>query len=226
MTTPAKIAANRANAMKSTGPRTDDGKARSAANALTHGLLSSRLVLPDEQAADLDRVRDGLYAHFAPNGELELTLVDRIAEIVWRLRRVGAIEAGIVRGQVRDQQLAQAARNRVPGSSHVPEDRVDVGEHVAQAFAAQFAMVTCVSRYETALQRNVLRVLHELERVQARRCGEVVTVPAVVDLDVAVGGADTHVEASLAPTEGARPVVGGDTSHLLRPASEDPAFER
>ena len=39
---PARLAANRANALRSTGPRTAEGKARSSQNATTHGLTASQ----------------------------------------------------------------------------------------------------------------------------------------------------------------------------------------
>jgi hypothetical protein len=44
MISPAKLAANRANAMKSTGPRTLAGKARAAQNARRHGLRATVLI--------------------------------------------------------------------------------------------------------------------------------------------------------------------------------------
>jgi hypothetical protein len=48
MATPAQIAANRANAQKSTGPRTAEGKAASRLNALKHGLDAESLIIPGE----------------------------------------------------------------------------------------------------------------------------------------------------------------------------------
>ena len=62
MTTNAQIKANRNNAKKSTGPRTEQGKARVAKNALKHGLLARDTVLPGEDAADFDRQLSALEA--------------------------------------------------------------------------------------------------------------------------------------------------------------------
>ena len=55
MPTNAQIKANGKNAKKSTGPRSEEGKARSAKNALKHGLLARDTVLPGEDPADFDR---------------------------------------------------------------------------------------------------------------------------------------------------------------------------
>jgi hypothetical protein len=48
MATPAQIIANQANAQRSTGPRTVEGKQASSANATSHGLTSRSTVLPGE----------------------------------------------------------------------------------------------------------------------------------------------------------------------------------
>ncbi|HWE39874.1 MAG TPA: hypothetical protein VG406_25210 [Isosphaeraceae bacterium] len=53
--TPAQFAARQANAKNSTGPRTDEGKARAAKNALLHGLCSLAPVLPGEDPAEFER---------------------------------------------------------------------------------------------------------------------------------------------------------------------------
>ena len=51
----ARIGANRQNSLKSTGPRTTDGKGRSRQNALKHGLTGEGVVLADEDAAEVER---------------------------------------------------------------------------------------------------------------------------------------------------------------------------
>ena len=52
-----KLAANRANARKSTGPRTPEGKARASLNAISHGLFCKDLVLPGESQEVLKLLR-------------------------------------------------------------------------------------------------------------------------------------------------------------------------
>ena len=95
MTTKRQAAANRQNAMRSTGPRTPPGKQAAKWNALRHGLRAETLVVPDEDPEEFERFRQSLNGELAPGGELETVLVDRIATLAWRLRRVGQIEAGI-----------------------------------------------------------------------------------------------------------------------------------
>ncbi len=70
MTTNAQIKANRNYAKKSTGPRTEEGKTRSAKNALKHGLLARDTVLPGEDPADFDRQLSALEADIQPANSL------------------------------------------------------------------------------------------------------------------------------------------------------------
>lgn len=93
MATEKQIAANRRNARLSTGPRTEEGKAASSKNALTHGLSSRATLIAGEDRADYDALRSDLYAHFLPPNEYARTLVDALCEKVWRLKRVGRLEA-------------------------------------------------------------------------------------------------------------------------------------
>ena len=60
MATQRQIAANRANARKSTGPRTEAGKRRAKRNALTHGLTTKDTVLITENWRDFAHLRDDL----------------------------------------------------------------------------------------------------------------------------------------------------------------------
>ncbi len=78
VTTPRKRAANRANAAKSTGPRTPEGKRRASRNAVIHGLFCRSVLLPGEDAERLRRLRHGIIGRIRPRDELERALADRV----------------------------------------------------------------------------------------------------------------------------------------------------
>ena len=71
-----------------TGPRTQQGKDRSKHNALRHGIFSKVAVLKSESQAEFDRLRKDLYADRKPQGALEQLLVDKLAVLFWRHRRL------------------------------------------------------------------------------------------------------------------------------------------
>ena len=96
--------ANRNNAKKSTGPRTEEGKARVAKNALKHGLLARDTVLPGEDPADFDRQLSALEADIQPGNSLEFELVRQIADAQWRMRRLTRLETGFLAAAVDDQR--------------------------------------------------------------------------------------------------------------------------
>ena len=52
MATPAQFLANQINAQKSTGPRSDEGKAVSRFNALKHAASAQSLIIPGEDEKD------------------------------------------------------------------------------------------------------------------------------------------------------------------------------
>src|SRR5205814_621283 len=89
---PRKRAANRRNARKSTGPRTDEGKARAARNAVTHGLFcrAEGIVLAGESHADFDALRRDLIAALRPQDAMEMALVEQIVIAHWLVRRARA----------------------------------------------------------------------------------------------------------------------------------------
>jgi hypothetical protein len=88
---PRELAARRANAKKTTGPRTPEGKAASRLNALKHGFWSRDLVNPNidgtELVEDFDRLLDALIDDLKPVGAVEELLVEEVAASCWRLRR-------------------------------------------------------------------------------------------------------------------------------------------
>ena len=93
MSTPAQVAANLANAQKSTGPRSDTGKAASSRNALTHGLRSKEFVVPPGQEEDFAAFVHGYRADLQPEGAVEEDLFTRLVHAAWTLRRCREVEA-------------------------------------------------------------------------------------------------------------------------------------
>ena len=89
---PRKLAANRRNATRSTGPRTAAGKQRSAQNAIRHGMFCREAVLACESPAAFEQVRHQLVESLRPTDAFQLILVERMAVDTWRLRRLLAAE--------------------------------------------------------------------------------------------------------------------------------------
>jgi len=96
-----QIAANRDNAQKSTGPRTLEGKARSRANAVKHGLTGEGIALPTEDADEVRRRFSGLHAEMGASGMLGDLLAHRVALSSVRLDRSARQEAKALSEKVR-----------------------------------------------------------------------------------------------------------------------------
>jgi len=92
MTSQKQIDANRRNALKSTGPKTDEGKAQSRMNALRHGLTAAQAVLPHEDEDDYEKLREGMLESYAPADPAELAVVEELANACWRLLRLHRVE--------------------------------------------------------------------------------------------------------------------------------------
>jgi hypothetical protein len=100
--------ANRQNALKSTGPKTPEGKDAVRLNALKHGLLAQEVLILGEDAAAFKELAEGLVAELGPVGELEVRLVADIIAYHWRLRRLRRIEAGIFSWQLFEEWQERA----------------------------------------------------------------------------------------------------------------------
>jgi len=98
MATELQKRANRANALKSTGPTSDAGKIAVRLNATRHGLLSKAPIMAGESEEEYGALRAQLESELAPVGILEGQLCERLAGMLWRLRRLQHIEAGILTG--------------------------------------------------------------------------------------------------------------------------------
>ena len=98
MSTPAQIRANRANAQRSSGPRTEAGREIAKMNALKHGLAAKQLVIQNEDPAALDALRADLIAEHQPVGQTESLLVEDLAVCWWRLQRARKYETEALKG--------------------------------------------------------------------------------------------------------------------------------
>ncbi len=94
VTSSARLAANRANALRSTGPATPEGRAASSLNATTHG-MTSRALVRGESAEHFDAFRAAVVVDLGAVGPVETTLALRAGEVLWRLQRAGAAEAAV-----------------------------------------------------------------------------------------------------------------------------------
>lgn len=102
-----QLTANRANARRSTGPKTATGKARARSNAVKHGLTAQRLVIAGEDPTHCELFCAEIESEWAPETEMERRLAVQLAGNLWRLRRVSSFEAGIFiarAGQVTPEQ--------------------------------------------------------------------------------------------------------------------------
>ncbi len=88
MSSAKKIEANRRNAQKSSGPKSDEGKSRSRLNALKHGMRANLLVLPGEDAEACQGRVDGWTDSLKPRNEAEQYLAERAARISLQLDRI------------------------------------------------------------------------------------------------------------------------------------------
>ena len=89
----ARAEASRRNGAKSRGPKTAEGKARSARNALKHGMRALKyVVLPDEDAVEFQALEAALLDELAPEGALQVVLARRVAVAAWRLARADRME--------------------------------------------------------------------------------------------------------------------------------------
>jgi hypothetical protein len=108
MASEAQIKANQENAQKSTGPTSIEGKKKSSMNAVTHGIFSNIAILPGEDEAFIQRLREDILATYQPQDTMERCLVDRIYIAMVRQVRLCEAEAAKLRMSMRPEILAES----------------------------------------------------------------------------------------------------------------------
>ncbi len=170
-----KAAANRKNALKSTGPTTPHGKRRVAQNALRHGFFSQCLLVkhPDgkEDEGEYAAFYAALRKHYEPMDWLEELWVEKIAVWSWRLRRLIRCESGQISKALADHgyeiQQSKAADSENPGIAPLANPEMDaMTDHL---FLPSNEDLERLLRYEAMISRQLNHAIAELERLQARR---------------------------------------------------------
>lgn len=147
-----------------TGPRTTKGKQRSRYNALKHGIFSKVVVLENEPRAEFNALLQGWLNVLQPQGEFEEFLVEKLAALAWRHRRLIIAEGK----NIESLEI---------GTLIDPEGPSRTADHLV--------------RYEASNERAFDRTLSQLERAQRMRLGQ--PVPPPIKLDIS-SDRETHPE--------------------------------
>jgi hypothetical protein len=149
MASPAQILANRENAQHSSGPKTLEGKQSASRNSTRHGLTGTQIVMPGEDPAAYEQLRQGLHESHHPANEAERILVDQIAANAWRLMRAQRVETAFFK------KLAEGAE--------------DPDAAIAAAFLEKPKEVSRMHRYVAAAQNAYYKAIAQLTRLQKER---------------------------------------------------------
>jgi hypothetical protein len=158
-----KIEANRQNALKSTGPKTADGKASASRNALKHGLCAESpqvAMALEEDPAAYEAFAQEMLEDLQPRGPVQRTLAQRIVFVAWKLQRIPEIEARLFEhgeGQVQHFRRDEHGM-RTPAT--VAECISEMG---CNAYFGRLQM------YEMRLERSFHAGLRQLERLKKLR---------------------------------------------------------
>src|SRR5579862_758133 len=83
MSTLRQIVANQLNAQKSTGPKTEEGKAKSSMNRLSHGFASAATIMPGEDPDEFKALLDDFATEYQPATATEEVLIEKMAVNQW-----------------------------------------------------------------------------------------------------------------------------------------------
>jgi hypothetical protein len=154
-----RAAINRANAQKSTGPRTEAGKQRSKLNALRHGLTGQTVVLPIEDHSAYQRHSQSFLDEYQPKGATETQLVQSLSDTSWRTNRIAAVETNLLSLGITEME------DRIRANHPQAEDALAM----ALAYREHNRAFANISIYRQRLTREFERTLVLLRQIQAER---------------------------------------------------------
>ncbi len=176
MATEAQVRANRLNALKSTGPRTVEGKAVVAQNAVRHGLSARQAVIVGEDVGEYEFYREQMLAELAPEGAMESALAQRAVGLAWRLRRAERLQNEafdtLYDRDVTDPfgRLMRKLRAKEQASTDGDEAGRDLtcGRIVVHDFG-DARVLDRLLLYERRLEHSLYKTIDELQRLRLLR---------------------------------------------------------
>jgi hypothetical protein len=172
-----RIAANRANAAKSTGPRTPEGKARSSQNARKHTFTPENYaVVRLEEVHAITDLRADLVACYRPVNSQELFAIERIALAQQSLLRLTALENGLGTACLNETMNPEGFPRELLSEILTKDIEVTRAQNRNYCFAEGFTRLTRISptwpiflRYQAQTERLYRRAIEDFERVKALR---------------------------------------------------------
>ena len=160
MPTDRQLAANKKNALKSTGPKTTEGRAAVRLNGVKHGLTAATLILPGEEESDFDSLLAGFESEHHPSTPTEEALVRQMTMAQWRLRRLYNVEAAFFTLRLVDlnEEIEDDYDNKL-----TPIEQLAL---VAHNDRGKSSTLDNLSRLEARLERSFYKALHELQKMQ------------------------------------------------------------
>jgi hypothetical protein len=187
MTSFRQMAANRRNALKSTGPVTPEGKERSRGNALRHGLTAETVIAAIEDEDDYRAFEAAVIADYDAETAVQRELALRLASVLWRLRRATGIETALFESAYEDKNGPKRPdKNIVVVDSKRPSLRaihntgvielngpdLDPKRNIAACFTRLADLPSYaldrLSRYEYTLWRQARQIIFALESPSRR----------------------------------------------------------
>src|ERR1035438_2655909 len=159
MPSPAQYAANRLNAEKSHGPTSPTGKARSAMNALRHGLTARVVVLPTEDMDAYQAFAKEIVDSLDAQTPVERQFAQTVADNQWRINRIRSIEDGML----------GMGHFEAAGNFDCPSSEIHSAMTAARAFRNDSKSFVNLSIYEQRLHRSMKESLRQLKELQTER---------------------------------------------------------
>jgi hypothetical protein len=155
-----QLEANRANAQKSTGPKSTEGKERSRLNAYRHGLTAQVLVMTDEDMQAYNKFTADLVAAFSPADANERQLAQSYATLQWRINRAAALE---------ENMLTLGLMEEIAENFNIDHPQAHNAATYAKAFRHESAEFARLCMYSQRLISQSDKVLKQLKQFQSDR---------------------------------------------------------